>query len=828
MKKRAPIFLSLILIVQMLCAGPVDPEKAISIARNFYYERANIGSRMALEDIMLIQSQTRTKDEKPVMYIFNMAGKKGFIIVSGDDAVLPVLAYSFESNFSSENPAPALSALLKWYEDQIVFMRDHNIAASEETVNAWDRYSRAELPAKGVAAVSPLLTTTWDQGCYYNAQCPYDASAGSYMCYRCPSGCGATAQAQIMKYHAYPTQGTGSHSYTSSYGTLSANFGTTTYNYGSMPNNVTSANAAVATLMYHIGVSVEMDYSPAGSGSFITDHRASFVSDFNYKSTTQAVSKSSYTNTQWAALLKGDLDNSRPIFYTGFDQGGSSGHAFVVDGYQNNGAYTDNFHINWGWGGYENGYFLLNDLTPSPGGIGGGSYNFNYNNAAIVHIEPNSGGTTPSCNWIPQASAFTTASRGMIYLSVVDNNTCWGIANDGSTGDVIREFSKTTNGGTTWTPGTMSGVSTTNTPSSICAVSSTKAFVSMWSTTAGNGGIFVTTNGGSTWTKQTTANFSGADAFPNMVHFFNTNEGVCMGDPNGGYFEIYTTANGGTTWTRVASANIPANLSGEYGYTNMYDAVGNTIWFATNKGRIYKSTNKGASWTVVQVTGFTDFSKLTFNDANNGLAQQNTWDQNGTVTASVTKKTTDGGATWTTVTTGTGMFYSDIDGIPGMAGKFVSVGRTADGTSVGSSYTTNFGVSWTAIDAGTQYISTRFADNFTGWAGGFNSSQTNGGIYKWNNTITSAEENTETLEASTLVYPNPSNGEFTISLNAMEKKNISIEVYDVSGRLVYSHNGRCNSRNFVHNVSLQDKGTGIFYVIVTAEHQRFSSPVVIH
>jgi photosystem II stability/assembly factor-like uncharacterized protein len=232
--------------------------------------------------------------------------------------------------------------------------------------------------------------------------------------------------------------------------------------------------------------------------------------------------------------------------------------------------------------------------------------------------------------------------------------------------------------------------------------------------TAGEGGIFYTSNGGSTWTKQTTASFAGTSAFPNVVHFWNDNEGFCMGDPNGGYFEIYTTSNGGTTWTRVAQANIPAPLTGEYGYTGMYDVYGNTVWFATNKGRVYKSTNKGANWTVSQVTGFTDFSNIAFNDANNGIAIQNII-ANNAITDVYFRKTTDGGSTWTTATLPSNVFLSEIEAVPGVAGKLVSVGKNLGGT-FGSSYSEDFGQTWITIDTGVQYISCKFLNNSVGWA----------------------------------------------------------------------------------------------------------------
>jgi len=226
----------------------------------------------------------------------------------------------------------------------------------------------------------------------------------------------------------------------------------------------------------------------------------------------------------------------------------------------------------------------------------------------------------PQSEWITQYNGFTTQYRGVSDISIVDANTAWGIAIDGN-GNLVNEFTKTSDGGNTWTSGTVSGVPTNNRISNICAVSPTNAWIAMYASTgtAGEGGIFFTSDGGTTWTKQITASYAGTSAFPNVVHFWNNNEGFCMGDPNGGYFEIYTTSNGGTTWTRTAQANIPANLSGEYGYTGMYDVFGDNIWFATNKGRVFKSTDKGQTWAVTQVSGFTDFSTLAFNDANNGI-----------------------------------------------------------------------------------------------------------------------------------------------------------------------------------------------------------------
>src|SRR5665213_3647716 len=162
--------------------------------------------------------------------------------------------------------------------------------------------------------------------------------------------------AQIMRFWKYPTTGTGSSSYcdcgspnfTSNYGTLNANYGATTYNWNNMPLNVTSANTDVATFNYQCGVSVEMDYSPSGSGAQVIDYgggypcaQISYVNYFGYDpSTIQGHDKSSYSDTQWIALLKGDLDIGRPIQYVGADPS-AGGHTWVCDGYDAN----DNFHM---------------------------------------------------------------------------------------------------------------------------------------------------------------------------------------------------------------------------------------------------------------------------------------------------------------------------------------------------------------------------------------------------------------------------------------------------------------------------------------------------
>jgi len=201
-------------------------------------------------------------------YIFSTENN-GYVIVAGDDRVIPILGYSEDGTFDPNNIPPNMQKWLEGYKSEIRYVVENNIAATAEIQSEWQMLqSGGGIKAPSLAdAVAPLLTTKWDQSPYYNDLCPGTGSN------KAVTGCVATAMAQVMKFHNYPTTGTGFHSYNSAnYGTLSANFGGTTYNWTNMPNQLTSSSSstqktAVATLMYHCGVSVDMMYSAQSSGA---------------------------------------------------------------------------------------------------------------------------------------------------------------------------------------------------------------------------------------------------------------------------------------------------------------------------------------------------------------------------------------------------------------------------------------------------------------------------------------------------------------------------------------------------------------------------------
>ena len=374
MMKKFIIFKMIsLLIVFSAFAGPVDENTAKNVAKNFYFERIPDSKNLTYNEVKPELVYTCTESTIPIYYVFNINQNDGFVIISADDDVYPSLGYSFTGEYleGAEQP-PNYVDWMNNYKEQILFVKNNGLQADEKIEQAWMEYNSNNPSIKGILGVDPLLTTTWDQGCYYNELCPVDYAGP---CDHVYAGCVATAMGQVMKYHNHPEQGTGSHSYyCAPYGTLSANFGTTTYDWASMPNSIYSNNDAIATLLYHCGVSIDMNYSPSGSGAWTSDTRIALINYFSYSSSAQYKQKAYYSSIEWENLLKNELDASRPMIYRGQ---GSGGHAFVCDGYQG----TNYFHFNWGWSGYYNGYFYLTNLNP------GGS-NFTDLQAAVIGIQP--------------------------------------------------------------------------------------------------------------------------------------------------------------------------------------------------------------------------------------------------------------------------------------------------------------------------------------------------------------------------------------------------------------------------------------------------------
>ncbi len=424
MKKKLLFLLLALFSVGLAFAEPVDLNRARQVAVNFLKSTEKAAQQLTADDLTDITSTTPFHE----FYVFRVKDN-GFILVSGDDRALPILGYSLDNQFVSEG----IPAHVKWwldnYEEQIAQLRDEDVPPTESIMLQWRQYTENSGSPVSLdeTSVAPLLTTTWNQSPYYNSMCPTDNSSSSG---HAVAGCVAIATAQVMKYWNWPTTGRESHSYThSTYGTLSANFATT-YSWSNMPNSLTSSSSstqinAVAKLVYHVGVAVDMDYGPSSSGAVtgstsLTSNSANnaLVKYFKYKSSLAFISMSDYTLAEWKNIIISELDNSRPVIYAG---SGSGGHAFVCDGYNSSG----NFHFNWGWGGWYNGYFAIGSLNPS-------SYNFNSNNRLIIGIEPNrSTSTTATVNAVANNSSYGSVSGGGTYTPYTDIVSLFATANSG-------------------------------------------------------------------------------------------------------------------------------------------------------------------------------------------------------------------------------------------------------------------------------------------------------------------------------------------------------------------------------------------------------------
>jgi parallel beta-helix repeat protein len=310
------------------------------------------------------------------LFIYNI-GTQGFVIISGNTVLPPVLGWSDQGNFPDLDDAPEnFRSWIGHYSEMIDFAVENGIQPEANVQRQWNEAEQGIFGSRDVQTVNPLVSTHWNQDCFYNEYCPEAPGYGwggwgGGPCGHAYAGCVACAMAQVMKYWDYPTTGFGSHSYThSEYGEQSANFAATTYHWDDMPNEVWNSNDAVATLMYHCGVSVNMNYGPSGSGAQSQDVETAMRSYFGYCGAKYR-QKSSYQEEAWIAMLKAELDLSHPIYYSGSN--GDSGHAFVCDGYDNN----NYMHFNFGWSGSGDAYYSTYDVN-----------GFNQSQAVVTNLFP--------------------------------------------------------------------------------------------------------------------------------------------------------------------------------------------------------------------------------------------------------------------------------------------------------------------------------------------------------------------------------------------------------------------------------------------------------
>ena len=364
--KKLTITIALTTLLSLsIFAHPVDVKTAQKVATTFLNN--NGAKNTQLTDLSKAAGFAN-------LYIFTT--ENSFVIIPTDDCAKPVLGYSLSDRFNVDDMPENMRWWLQQYSDEIQWGIENGIQSDKSNADEWQDLKEGKCSKDTpTVVVEPLLSTKWDQGSPYNMYCP----SGTV------TGCVATAMAQVMKYWNYPTQGQGSHTNVNN-STQTINFEEATYDWDKMTNTYnnsssTEAKQAVAKLMYHCGVSVDMKYG-SSSDALSSKVPISLVEYFKYAPSATYKSKASYTNEQWIALLKSELDESRPVYYSGRNQDG--GHAFVCDGYNSN----DYFHFNWGWSGYQDDYWPIGALNPLSGGIGSGSGSYNLSNGVALLVEP--------------------------------------------------------------------------------------------------------------------------------------------------------------------------------------------------------------------------------------------------------------------------------------------------------------------------------------------------------------------------------------------------------------------------------------------------------
>ena len=407
--KRITFTFGLILLMNWASSNPIGPVKAQQLAETFWQQSGcAVRSGISANALTDITAQTDFSH----LYIFSNAG--GFVILSADDCARPVLAYSTSGSFDPEIiPAPVRDWLFT-YENRIEDAVNQHLEATAEISAQWELLQSGHWgDAKASQTVNPLITAQWGQSSPYNAACPSNTLVG----------CVAVAMGQVMHYWQYPEHGTGSHSYTYNGFTHNVDFSAATYNWNAMPNSCSSANSDVATLLYHCGVAIETSYTSSNSTAYVLNSslhpynaESALKNFFGYSSQAHGELRSNYDKTSWLSMLKSNLDAGIPIIYNGFNSSYSGGHCFICDGYDAN----DFFHFNWGLKGSYDGYYEIDDMTPS-------NQNFSYNQGAIIDLVPSTEGIEDHQN--ATLLVYPNPTSGIIniecnYANLADRSFC--------------------------------------------------------------------------------------------------------------------------------------------------------------------------------------------------------------------------------------------------------------------------------------------------------------------------------------------------------------------------------------------------------------------
>ena len=386
--KRLILITAATLAASTLGAKTLTPDEAWQRARQ---ERPAAAPAMKAAPAANPVYTVETTAGNPALYVF-ATGADSYVLISADDVAAPVAGYA-DTPFDPANIPPALQYMMEFYASQI--------ASATET------YSPCSAPARD--AIAPLVHTSWDQDAPYNNMTPkVDGNATM-------TGCVATAFAQAMKVHNWPEKGSGSVSYNWNGTTLSMDLSSVTFDWDNMldsyAGSYTQAQAdAVATLMKACGYTVEMGYGTSSSGAPSENVISALYNNFGYSPAMAFNYRNVYRQEEWTDLIYASLADGCAVLYSGSNNQG--GHEFVIDGY----SADDYFHVNWGWGGISDGYYLLSVLSPGAQGIGGSSSGYNIGQDAITGIRPPRPDDKLTVNFSEIYAFFANVQDGMFVL----------------------------------------------------------------------------------------------------------------------------------------------------------------------------------------------------------------------------------------------------------------------------------------------------------------------------------------------------------------------------------------------------------------------------
>lgn len=383
--RKEILLISLLSLAFGASAAPVSPQRAIEIASE--YSGGTAGGRRetsaSKDKFKIVYTRTAKTAGQANFYAVGHDKQPGFVLVAGDDRLPAVLGYSATGKFSEASMPPSMREMFDNWDAQIAYLLAHPEVAMREPVK--------------VAAVAPLLgEIAWDQTAPYNAKCPtvklFDDWGDPAGTGPAATGCVATAVGQIMYYHQWPTVGKGTVSYTSEGEddriNIDVTFEGTAYDWASMLPSLSNdspaaAIDAVSTLLYHVGAGLESVYG-AATGALDISVAPALTNYFGYDGGIRYLARDWVPGDRWDAIILDELNNRRPIAYGGVTRR-HEGHFFVLDGVDADGYY----HINWGWSGMENGYYLLSLLEPGQQGAGGADSGeaFHYSQNMIVGIQ---------------------------------------------------------------------------------------------------------------------------------------------------------------------------------------------------------------------------------------------------------------------------------------------------------------------------------------------------------------------------------------------------------------------------------------------------------